>query len=68
MYKKQTAVSHSSESEIISLDIRLRVHGLFALKLWNPIVSVFGSVSQISFRTGRFVDDVKNQNLKGKSM
>ena len=43
--KKQTAVSHSStESEIVSLDA--------SLELWDLIVSVFGSVSQISDRTG----------------
>ena len=54
MCKKQTAVSHSStESEIISLDIGLRLDGLPALELWDLIVSVFGSVSQISDRTGQ---------------
>ena len=47
MCKKQTSVSHSStESEIISLDIGLRLDGLLALELWDLIVSVFGSVSQ----------------------
>ena len=54
MCKKQTAVSHSlTESEIISLDAGLRLDGLPALELWDLIVSVFGSVSQISDRTGR---------------
>ena len=54
MCKKQTAVSHSSrESEIISLDTGLRLDGLPALELWDIIVSVFGSVSQILDRTGR---------------
>ena len=49
MCKKQTAVSRSStESEIISQDAGLRLDGLLALKLWDLIVSVFGSVSQIS--------------------
>ena len=49
MCKKQTAVSHSStESEIISLDTGLRLDGLPALESWDLIVSVFGSVSQIS--------------------
>ena len=57
MCKKQTAVSHSStESEIISLDTGLRLDGLPALELWDLIVSVFGSVSQISDRTRRPVD------------
>ena len=52
MCKKQTAVSHSStESEIISLDTGLRLDGLPALELWDLIVSVFGSVSQISDST-----------------
>ena len=68
MCKKQTAVSHSStESEIISLDTRLRLDGLPALELWDLIVSVFGSVSQISDRTGRLVNDVKkHQKSQGK--
>ena len=60
MCKKQTAVSHSStESDINSLDTGLRLDGLPALELWDLIVSVFGSVSQISDRTGRPVNDVK---------
>ena len=64
MCKKQTAVSHSStESEIISLDTGLRLDGLLALELWDLIVSVLGSVSLISDRTGRPVNDVeRNQN------
>ena len=69
MCKKQTAVSHSStESEIISLDTGLRLDGLPALELWDLIVSVFGSVSQISDRTGRLVNvDVKrNPKSQGK--
>ena len=49
MCKKQAAVSHSStESEIISLDTGLRLDGLLALELRDLIVSVLGSVSQIS--------------------
>ena len=69
MCKKQTAVSHSStETEIISLDTGLRLDGLLALELWDLIVSVFGSVSQISDRTGRLVNvDVKrNHKSQGK--
>ena len=63
MCKKQTAVSHSStESEIISLDTGLRLDGLPALELWDLIVSVFGSVSLISDRTGRPVNDVKKHH------
>ena len=54
MCKKQTAVSHSStESEIISLDTGLRLDGLPALELWDLIVSVFGSVSHVSDRSGQ---------------
>ena len=70
MCKKQTAVSHSStESEIISLDTGLRLDGLLALELWDLIVSVFGSVSQISDRTGRpdNVDVKRNQKSQGKT-
>ena len=69
MCKKQTAVSHSStESEIISLDTGLRLDGLPALELWDLIVSVFGSVSQISDRTWRPVNaDVrKHHKSQGK--
>ena len=41
MCKKQTSVSHSStESEIISLDARLRLDGIPALDLWDLIVAV----------------------------
>ena len=66
--KKQIAISHSStESEIISLDTGLRLDGLPALELWDLLVSVFGSVSQISDRTGRLVNDVrKHQKSQGK--
>ena len=67
MCKKQTAVSHSSaESEIISLDTGLRLDGLPALKLWDLIVSVLGSVSQISDRTGQPVNDVKHHKSQEK--
>ena len=67
MCKKQTAVSHSStESEIISLDAGLRLDGLPALELWDLIVSVFGSVSQTSDRTGRPVDTERSQKSQGK--
>ena len=67
MCKKQTAVSHSStESEIMSLDTGLRLDGLPALELWDLIVSVFGSVSQISDRTRRPVDVKRNQKSQGK--
>ena len=64
MCKKQTAVSHSStESELISLDTGWRLDGLPALELWDLIVSVFGSVSQISDGTGRLVNvDVKKKS------
>ena len=57
LWKKQTAVSHSStESEFISLDTGLRLDGLPALELWDLIVSVLGNVSRISDRTGQPVN------------
>ena len=63
MCKKQTAVSHSSiESEIISLDTGLRLDGLLALEFWDLIVSVFGSVSQISDRSRQPDSDVKKHH------
>ena len=68
MCKKQTSVSHSStESEIISLDAGLRLDGLLALELWDLIVSVFGSVTQTSDRTGRLVDTERSQKSQGKT-
>ena len=52
MCKKQTAVSHSStESEIISLDARLRLDGIPALDLWDLIVLVVGNTTQNHDRT-----------------
>ena len=71
MCKKQTAVSHSStESEIISLDTGLRLDGLPALELWDIIVSVFGSVSQIfQIEQGNLFMMLRNiKNLKERSM
>ena len=59
MCKKQTAVSHSStESEIISLGIGLRLGGLLALELWDLIVSVLGNVSRVSDGSGKPESDV----------
>ena len=47
MCKKQTSVSHSStESEITSLDARLRLDGIPALDLWDLIVAVLGNTHQ----------------------
>ena len=67
MCKKQTAVSHSStESEIISLDTGLRLDGLSALELWDLIVSVFGSVSQVSERSGQPHNDVHKHHKSRK--
>ena len=52
MWKKQTAVSHSStESEIISLDAGLRLDGIPALDLWDLIVLVLGNTTQSHDRT-----------------
>ena len=56
MCKKQTSVSHSStESEIISLDARLRLDGIPALDLWDLIVSVLRKTAQNHDRTVRLV-------------
>ena len=67
MCKKQTSVSHSStESEIISLDTGLRLDGLPALELWDLIVSVFGSMTQTTERTGRPVVTERSQKSQGK--
>ena len=67
MCKKQTAGSHSStESEIISLDAGLRLDGLPALELWDLIVSVFGSMTQTTDRTGRPVVTDRSQKSQGK--
>ena len=47
MCKKQTSVSHSStESEIISLDVGLRLDGITALDLWDLFVAVLGNTNQ----------------------
>ena len=67
MCKKQTAVSHSStESEIISLDTRLRLDGYPALELWDLIVSVFGNVSRVSDRSGQPDNDVHKHHKSQK--
>ena len=59
MCKKQSSVSYSStESEIISLDAGLRLNGITALDLSDLIVSVFGSVSHVSDRSGQPDNDV----------
>ena len=65
MCKKQIAVSHSStESEIISLDIGLRLDGLPALELWDLFVSVLGNISHISDRTGQLVNGKNKSHNK----
>ena len=67
MCKKQTSVSHrSTESEIMSLDAGLRLDGLLAFELWDSIVSVFGSMTQTTERTGRLVDTERSQRSQGK--
>ena len=40
--------------------------GCLLWSFWDPIVSVFGSLSQISDRTGRLVDVKRNQKSQGK--
>ena len=67
--KKQTAVSHSStESEIISLDTGLKFDDLLALELWDLIVSVFGSVSRVSDRSGHTDNDVHERHKSQKKI
>ena len=69
MCKEQTAVSHSStESEIISLDTRLRLDGLPALELWDLIVSVLGNVSRVSDRSGQPECDVLKHHKSHKKI
>ena len=69
MCKKQTVVSHSStESEIISLDIGLRLDGLPALELWELIVSVLGNVSRVSDRSGQPDNDVYKRHKSQKKI
>ena len=53
-WKCKKSVSHSStESEIISLDARLRLDGIPALDFWDLIVAVLGNTTQHHDRTGR---------------
>ena len=69
MCKKQTSVSHSSEeSEIISFDAALRLDGLPALELWDLIVSVFGSITQTTERTGQPDKDVHKRHKSQKKI
>ena len=68
MCKKQTSVSHSSsESEIISLDVGLRLDGLPALELWDLIVSALGNMTQTTERPGRPVIIDRSQRSQGKT-
>ena len=69
MCKKQTAVSHTStESEIISLDIGLRLDGLPVLELWDLIVSVLGNVSRVSDGSGQPESDVYKRHMSQKKI
>ena len=53
MCKKRTSVSHSStESDVISLDARLRLDGIPALDLWYLIVAVLGNTNQNRIEQG----------------
>ena len=68
MCKKQTSVSHSStESEIVSLDARLRLDGIPALDFWDQIISVLGNRIQTPERPGRLVIIDKSQRSQGKT-
>ena len=69
MCKKQTSVSHSStESEIISFDVGLRLDGLPSLELWDLIVSVLGNVSRVSDRSGQPDNDVHKRHKPHKKI
>ena len=69
MCKKQTAVSHSStESEVTSLDTGLSLNGLPALELWDLIVSVLGTVSLVSDRSGQPHNDVHKRHKSPKKI
>ena len=67
--KKQTSFSHSStESEIISLDARLRLDGFLALDLWDLIVAVLGNTNQNRVEQGDLLRQQSSDqdDLKGK--
>ena len=66
MCRKQSSFSPSStESEIISLDARLRMDGIPALDWRDLIVSVLGNTIQTLERPGRPVVTDKNQRSQG---
>ena len=65
MCKKQTSVSHSSESEIISLDAGLRLDGIPALDLWDLIVSVLGTRLRLQRERSDLLTRKEVKNLKG---
>ena len=61
--------SHSStESEITSLDTRLRFDGLLALELWDLIVIVLGNVSRVSDRSVKPDNDVHKRHKSQKKI
>ena len=66
--KKRTAVSDRSTESGISLDTGLRLDGLLALELWDPIVSVLGNVSRISDRSGQPESDVLKRHKPHKKI
>ena len=66
MCKKQTSVWHSStESEIISLDAGLRMDGIPALDLWDPIV-LHGSTNQSKQVQGDLSTSLTRKKIPGK--
>ena len=69
MCKKQTSLSHSSTSEIISLDAGLRLDRIPALDLWDLIVLVLGNTIQTPDRTEQPVvncDKVQSANKRSQ--
>ena len=57
-----------TESEIISLDTGLRLDGLLALELWDPIVSVLGNIFRVSDRSGQPDNDVHKRHKSQKKI
>ena len=67
MCKKQTFVSHSStESEITSLDARLRLDGISAFDLWDLIDSALGNTNQTCFQNPQCCVQIKYVDTKNQ--
>ena len=69
MCKKQTSVSHTStESEIISLDVGLRMDNIPALDLWDVVIEVLhSSITTKSSTKGAAGNSLHMPNTKSKN-